>query len=112
MKLPKSVTVGSMRYAVLDMPEEMHELSGAVGLCDKSNLIIHVYPRMALAKQWSTLWHEVIHSMFEEASIDIKEEEEIVSALERIQCAVMKDNPTLVKNLIKVLRDQDNNSTA
>jgi hypothetical protein len=94
------------------MSEDMHELSGAVGLCDKTQLVIHVYPKMALAKQWSTLWHEVIHAMFEESSIDTKEEEEIVSALERIQCAVMKDNPTLVKNLIKVLREQDNNGTS
>ena len=107
MKLPKSVMVGSMKYTVAEMPVDMHELSGAVGLCDKTQLTIHVYPRMALAKQWSTLFHEVLHAMFEESSIDSKEEEEIVSALERIQCAVMRDNPTLMKNLIKVLRSQD-----
>lgn len=104
MKLPKTVQVGSMQYTIEDMPQDMHELSGAVGLCDKTQLTIHVYPKMANAKKWSTLWHEILHAMFEESSIDSKYEEDIVGSLERIQCSVLRDNPTLIKNLIKVLR--------
>ena len=104
MKLPKTVRVGSMVYKIMEMPQEMHELSGAVGLCDKTQLTIHIYPKMADAKRWSTLWHEILHSMFEESSIDSKDEEDIVGSLERIMCAVFRDNPTLISNLVKGLR--------
>ena len=98
-----------MTYTIEDMSQDMHELSGAVGLCDKTQLTIHVYPKMAPAKQWSTLWHEILHSMFEESSIDVKDEEDIVGSLERIMCSVFRDNPTLLKNLTKVLRGKDYN---
>lgn len=110
MKLPKSVRVGSMVYKILDMPEEMHELSEAMGLCDKQHLIIHIYPKQAQAKLWSTLWHEIKHAMFEESGMTLKgeEEEDIVGHLERMDCMVFRDNPTLMKNLIKVLRGKDN----
>jgi hypothetical protein len=45
--------------------------------------------------------------MFEESAINLKEDEEedIVGHLERIQCGVFKDNPTLMKNLIGALRN-------
>jgi hypothetical protein len=93
-----------MRYKISDMSQEMHELSNAVGLCDKTQLTIHIYPKMAPAKLWSSLWHEILHAMFEEAAIDIKEEEDLVADLERIQCSVFRDNPTLMKNLTRTLR--------
>jgi len=113
VNLPKSVLVGSMRYSIEDMSDDMHELANALGLCDKTQLTIHIYPKQALPKLWATLWHEVKHAMHEESAINMKydEEEEYVSNMERIECSVFKDNPTLMKNLIKVLRGQDNNSS-
>ena len=106
MKLPSHVSIGSMKYRVIDMTQEMHEVSGAHGLCDTTQLIIYVNPNQSDKKRWSTLWHECLHAQFEESAMlkDKEDEEAIVSHLERIQCLVFKDNPTLMKNLTKVLR--------
>ena len=107
MKLPTSVQIGSMKYKVSEMTPEMHQMSEAHGLCDTTQLVIYINPKQDAKKQWSTLWHEILHGQFEEAPIQLKDadhEEMLVSHLERIQCLVFRDNPTLIRNLTKVLR--------
>lgn len=107
MKLPSSVQIGSMKYKIQLMSQEMQQMSEAHGLCDTTQLTIYINPNQSDKKKWSTLWHEVLHGQFEEAPIQLKDgdhEEMLVSHLERIQCLVFRDNPTFIRNLTKVLR--------
>lgn len=113
MKLPKKARVGASTYTVEELTTDMRELSGADGLCDKTQCSIHVNPNMNIMREWATMYHEINHAFVEEYNIPIPNdmEEDVVSGFTLANLCFMRDNPTYIINLIRLLRGQANNST-
>lgn len=113
MKLPKKARVGASMYTVEELTTDMRELSGADGLCDKTLCSIHVNPNMNIMREWATMYHEINHAFVEEYNIPVPndDEEDVVSGFTLASLCFMRDNPTYIINLIRLLRGQTNNST-
>lgn len=113
MKLPKKTRVGASTYTVEELTNDMRELSGADGLCDKTLYTIHVNPNMHVMRQWATMYHEVNHAFVDEYNIPVLNdmEEDVVSGFTLASLCFMRDNPTYIINLIRLLRGQADNST-
>ena len=113
MKLPRKVRIGASAYTVEQLTSEMRELSGADGLCDKTLYSIHVNPNMNIVREWSTVFHEVHHAFVDEYNIPVPNdmEEDVVSGFTLAGLCFMRDNPTYIINLMRLLRGQADNST-
>ena len=69
------------------------------GQCDHGQLKITINPKQAKQQEQDTVLHEVIHAV--EYGMQLEMEEEQVHSLASGLYAVLRDNPKLVKYLLK-----------
>ncbi len=108
--LPTHVRVGPYLYTVHSDAARMSDLrndsseGNRVGQIYYQKLAIDIDPTLAHDRKVSALLHEVLHASWHFANFDPDNEgkiseEQVVSGLERILLAVLRDNPDLVAYL-------------
>lgn len=104
MKIPKSVRINGMEYAidyVKDLNDGRRVLKGQVEL---GRHVIHINPTEENDQQDKclTFLHEIFHAICYEYNIDVEDEERIVDAFSRGVYQVLQDNECRLFNPTKM----------
>jgi protein tyrosine phosphatase len=95
MKIPKSIRIGGVDYAVVDKPALNNGKKMCYGKIDYEKSIIELNPdNQNHQKKCMTLWHEIIHGVIEHTNMDMKssDEEGIVDTVAKGIYQVLQDN--------------------
>ncbi len=105
---PTSLKIGAYDWTVESVEDLRDKETGdrLYGQCDPSQLVIRMnadIEREQLVAE--TLWHEVLHAIWNFFHLDAKEDEEAaVSCMSTGITMVMRDNPDLKKYLWRIWR--------
>lgn len=94
MKIPETVRIGGVDYAV-EVSENVRMGNNiCYGTIDYTESLILLSSTDSTGHQHRciTLWHEILHGIFEHACIHPKNEEEVVEVLSRGIYQVLQDN--------------------
>jgi hypothetical protein len=105
MKMPRSVKVEGVRYAVKGLPrDEAHQhLNGIIYFEDEGPEIM-VEGRLGGRKKATTLLHEMLHAILIPMQMSDKGEESLVLRLEAGLADAMENNPGTFREIIRTLR--------
>ena len=96
MKIPESVRIGGVEYAVNFVDHLSHGATLAYGHISWDDSVIELSGTVGTShqKRCTTLWHEIIHGIVEHANIDItnSDEEAIVDTIAKGVYQVLQDN--------------------
>jgi hypothetical protein len=106
MKIPESIRIGGVEYAVLYTPDLVVENQLCYGyICfDDSTIQILSNRDMGVQRQGVTLWHEILHGIREHSGMVIENEEEIVEMFSKGIYQVLQDN---AHRLFDIVSDTD-----
>lgn len=65
------------------------------GVHDREGLNIEIRVGMPIAREWQTVWHEVMHAIFDNAAFEIDNEEQVIEIVSNGIVQVLRDNPRL-----------------
>ncbi len=94
MKIPNSVRIGGIEYAI----EHKENVRNGKQLCygvihyDDSTITLSTSDGAGHQQQCLTLWHEILHGIWEHASHHIADEEEVVEIISKGIYQVLQDN--------------------
>ena len=94
MKIPNSVRIGGIEYAI----EYKENVRSGKQLCygvihyDDSTITLSTSDGAGHQQQCLTLWHEILHGILEHASHHIADEEEVVEIISKGIYQVLQDN--------------------
>ena len=94
MKIPESVRIGGVEYAVQYEPnlrKDNNLLYGAINY-DESTITLSQTDGTGHQMRCITLWHEILHGIRNHAGIQIENEEEVVDMFARGIYQVLQDN--------------------
>lgn len=105
MKLPASVLIAGMRYRI-EWRKKSWKLSNDMrvdGTCWPADHELAVNKALAGDRRAMVLLHEIMHAACDAAELQLpdKVEEEIVSHLSRVLFQILRDNPRVVRYLLK-----------
>ena len=87
------INVAGINYKVeLKETVEIREDKNYLGACRFKDAIIEISSSMNEQRQEQILIHELMHAIFNEAGIDIENEEDIVNRSSLVLYQVLKDN--------------------
>ena len=96
------LTILGFTYTVLFQPQQIHDGKDYNwGMCDNEKQIIQVWRGLTPQRQRQVLVHEIIHAIFELMAIEQGNEENVCDCVSLGLVVVLKDNPWLVKWLVK-----------
>lgn len=99
---PSRLKIGHLTYSVSVVPGD--DMDGAHADIDHDKATIRLGDHMAPAVMAEKLVHEVLHGCYDAWQINDRwREEKTVEALSPALCAVLRDNPELVKFLNEAL---------
>ena len=95
MKLPKKIKIGPKTYAVVVSDVLKYNSFKATHNYDKSLIQVEENhpPGVDLV---DSLWHEILHGLFDQYEIKTPEEEQFVSCLAHGITAIFVDNPKFI----------------
>lgn len=104
MKMPSSVTVGPYVIAIKELVGT--DMERDYGHFDSVKMEIRLQKEFATPQQAAdTLLHEVLHAVWHIAGLNHKDgEERLVASLSTQICAVVRQNPDIVRWLQKALK--------
>jgi len=104
--LPDKVHIGPFTYNInYEWPEEEAERKRAWGLIHKLTFDIDIMEGMAPKRQVEVTMHEIFHGMWDAAGLgEPVDEETAVSALAIQMIQVMKNNPELIRAMLRELQ--------
>ena len=94
MKIPNSIRIGGVEYAVIDNHPSLNDginmLRGQIDYCEStikiSDQVTGHEPKCV------TLWHEILHGIREHTGLEIQNEEAVVEMFARGIYQVLQDN--------------------
>lgn len=94
MKIPESVRINGVEYAIVYTPNLNNGTNLAYGHIDFENCRIELSKTCATSheKRCLILWHEILHGIRESNGMEIEKEEEIVEMFARGVYQVLQDN--------------------
>jgi hypothetical protein len=94
MKIPKSVRIAGVEYAVQDVPHLNDGTTLAYGYISYIEMTISLTSteKMSHEKKCLTLWHEILHGIRKHAGLEIKDEEKVVDMFAKGVYQVLQDN--------------------
>lgn len=94
MKIPESVRIGGVEYAVEYVPYLNNGVSMAYGHISYDDCVIELSDTCVKAheKRCHTLWHEILHGIREHAGLEIENEEAVVDMFAKGIYQVLQDN--------------------
>lgn len=100
LKLPSTLKVGHLRFKVENWKDSEAWASMRWGECDKMAGVIRIADGITDDRKKEVLIHEILHAIWDLASLPTEGEEEVVSRLAGPLTMVLNDNPKL-KDLFK-----------
>jgi hypothetical protein len=99
------VKIGHLEYVVEAMHPEKADAERADGLCAPRLQKIFIRSDLPAAQQAGILIHELIHAIFHAHGLPDHRltEEDVATRLEGPLASLIRDNPTLMQNLLKGL---------
>lgn len=94
MKIPESVRIAGVEYAVKDFPDlndGAHLAYGVINF-DTSEILLSSTIAMSHQKKCITLLHEILHGIREANGVEIAEEEDVVDMFAKGLYQVLQDN--------------------
>ena len=106
MKIPESIRIGGVEYAIRLTPDLVvgNQLCYGYICFDNSTISILENRDMGVQRQGITLWHEILHGIREHAGMQIENEEEIVEMFSKGIYQVLQDNG---RQLFDIVSDSD-----
>lgn len=102
--LPKHVKVNHLDYKIRWMTAAEFQASGNDGECDHSASLISLNPDMSRQQTAETLWHEIKHAIWHAFAVKpSRSEERVVRAHAQFEAGVMRDNPDLMRWILRNL---------
>lgn len=99
-KRPERLKIISKRFTVNYVPEGGGDLTGEqMGLCDTLGQLIWIEDGLEYDTQKETILHETLHAVSDEMGLNLTEEQ--VSGATKGVLAVLIDNPSFAKFLLK-----------
>lgn len=98
-KLPASVRVGALDYAIKPWSQKAADNTRAYGMCDRATLVILIQEDLTPQKQAEVLLHEILHACYDNAGLNMEptlEEERVVNGMGYQLLQVIRDNPKLM----------------
>lgn len=94
MKIPNSVRIGGVEYAVVYTPHLNDGIHLAYGHIDYENCVIELSDTVGVShqKRCVTLLHEILHGIREHAGLEIENEEAVVDMFAKGLHQVLQDN--------------------
>jgi Zn-dependent peptidase ImmA (M78 family) len=103
----KSIRIGYRTYQIKAWTDLELVTTESYGQCDKQRGIIYVCTHLDDVVIADTLLHEVLHAVWHEYGLqDDDREERIVHTLASGLIQVMRDNPQVIRYLLKLTRSQ------
>jgi len=96
-RLPQAIRIGPVTYTIIEVTglrdEDGKQMWGQVlhGPCR-----IEIEANLGYQQQYHTLWHEIIHTLMNQAELDKKDDEQLVNVLAYGLLGVMRDNGDLL----------------
>lgn len=102
MNIPKSVRIGGVEYAIEEVEIARLGPNLCYGTIDYTGSTIELSTMDDASHQHKciTLWHEILHGLFEHACVHPEDEEEIVDVLGKGIYQVLQDNATRFFDLV------------
>lgn len=106
MKIPNSVRIGGVEYAVVYTPHLNDGVNMAYGHIDFENCLIELSETWGTAheKRCMILWHEILHGIREHNGMEIENEEAVVDMFAKGIYQVLQDNG---RRLFDIVSDSD-----
>ena len=94
MKIPESIRIAGVEYAVKYVPHLNNGTNLAYGHIDFENSVIQLSATIGTEhqKMCKTLWHEILHGIVENNGMEIENEEAIVDMFAKGIYQVLQDN--------------------
>lgn len=94
MKIPESIRIGGVEYAVKyeDNVRIGNQLCYGAISYDDSTITLSTNDGAGHQHHCVTLWHEILHGIFEHAAHHLEDEEEVVEILSKGIYQVLQDN--------------------
>ena len=99
--LPTSVIVGPHTYKVVTVPDGILNGAGRVGQTCAMTGVIAIDNEQSRSQMADTVIHELVHAVLNVTDLDNEIEERVCLALGPGLLGVLRDNPALVKWLVK-----------
>lgn len=95
--IPKTVIIGGIVYNVAEVlrlldDDGIKKLNGNINY---TNTKINIESEMSDQRKMNTLWHEVIHGIFDHAGLEV--DEKIVEVAANGICGFVQENPEMFK---------------
>lgn len=111
MKIPDSIRIGGIEYAIQYDPKPIFDNTLCYGVIDPQQSLIIINSEMGYEMQSVTVWHEILHALFEQRGIESEDEEHIVDQLSRGIYQVLQDNARRLYDLMPVEETHENSNT-
>lgn len=94
MKIPESVRIAGVEYAVLYVPHLNNGVNLAYGHIDYEKSVIELSATIGTEyqKMCKTLWHEILHGIIENNGMEVENEEAVVDMFAKGIYQVLQDN--------------------
>lgn len=86
------VKVGGLTYEIKKEKNLIDDNQECFGVCDRRNLVIKMNDSINEQRYNQTLIHEIMHAVFDEAGLDLENEEDIVNRLSLVWYQVLTEN--------------------
>ncbi len=88
------IKLGGRTFHIVDTPRDKDTTEQDVGMIDYDREYIYINPEMESTSSWNiTLLHEILHYVFYVcARNDLRNDEELVSAMSEILYQIIKEN--------------------
>ena len=104
MKIPDNIRVNGVDYTVKEVPiaEIISDDRLCLGMVDHDQCVVRVTnDRECYQKRCITLWHELMHIVFEQAQLELgADEEKIVECAARGVYQILQDNGAVLFDLV------------
>ena len=109
MNIPKKLRIGPTDYMVNPLQKEVVREARIEGLCIPNKCEMFYDPELSDRRIYSTILHEIVHALLYEQGhqMNSDEEEMVARHLEPGLVGLIRDNPTFIRNCIKVFREKD-----
>ena len=101
MKIPESIRIAGVEYAIVTVPNLMNGATAAYGHIDFENSVIELSDTFGTEhqKRCLILWHEILHGIREANGLEIEDEERIVDMFAKGIYQVLQDNGRRLFNI-------------
>lgn len=92
----KSLRIGPYDYEVIYKDAPMVDNTLCNGVHAREALQIEIRNGMPAQSEYQTLWHEILHAVFDNAALKLENEEDVIEVIANGLVQVIRDNPQMV----------------